>query len=60
MTGRWITTVSRRFNSADGSFAGVEQASLAKTPFLVTVSHELRTPLNGILGYAQLLHLERV
>jgi PAS domain S-box-containing protein len=35
-----------------------EQANRAKTRFLAGMSHELRTPLNGILGYAQLLHLD--
>ena len=35
-----------------------EQASQAKSRFLAGMSHELRTPLNGILGYAQLLHME--
>ena len=35
-----------------------EQASRAKTRFLAGMSHELRTPLNGIMGYAQLLHME--
>ena len=35
-----------------------ERASEAKSRFLASVSHELRTPLNGIMGYAELLHLE--
>ena len=35
-----------------------ERANRAKSRFLAGMSHELRTPLNGILGYAQLLHLE--
>ena len=35
-----------------------EQANRAKSRFLAGMSHELRTPLNGIMGYAQLLHLE--
>jgi PAS domain S-box-containing protein len=35
-----------------------EQASRAKSRFVAGMSHELRTPLNGILGYAQLLHME--
>jgi PAS domain S-box-containing protein len=35
-----------------------EQASHAKSRFLASMSHELRTPLHGILGYAELLHLE--
>jgi len=35
-----------------------DRANRAKSRFLSNMSHELRTPLNGILGYAQLLHLE--
>jgi len=32
-----------------------EQASEAKSAFLLSMNHELRTPLNAILGYAQIL-----
>jgi two-component system sensor histidine kinase/response regulator len=35
-----------------------EQATQAKSRFLAGVSHELRTPLHGILGYAELLHVD--
>ncbi|MBD3669626.1 MAG: hybrid sensor histidine kinase/response regulator [Gammaproteobacteria bacterium] len=36
-----------------------EAASLAKTEFLSRVSHELRTPMNAIMGFAQLMDLDR-
>ena len=36
-----------------------EAANRAKSEFLANMSHELRTPLNGILGYAQILQLDK-
>ncbi|WP_144006975.1 ATP-binding protein, partial [Pelomonas sp. KK5] len=36
-----------------------EAANRAKSEFLSRMSHELRTPLNGLLGFTQLLQLER-
>ena len=35
-----------------------ESANQAKGTFLATLSHEFRTPLNGMLGYADILHLD--
>lgn len=36
-----------------------EQASEAKSAFLSRASHELRTPLNAVLGFAQMMRLDR-
>ena len=36
-----------------------EAANKAKSEFLANMSHELRTPLNGILGYTQILKLDK-
>ena len=36
-----------------------ENANRAKSEFLSRMSHELRTPLNAVIGFAQLLRLDR-
>ncbi len=36
-----------------------EMAERSRNDFLSRISHELRTPLNGVLGYAQLMALDR-
>jgi PAS domain S-box-containing protein len=37
-----------------------ERASTAKSEFLSRMSHELRTPLNSVLGFAQLLDMDKL
>jgi signal transduction histidine kinase len=37
-----------------------ESANRAKSAFLAITSHELRTPLTGIIGFCELLQLEKV
>lgn len=37
-----------------------EKASQAKSRFVSSMSHEMRTPMNAILGFAQLLEVDRL
>ncbi len=39
--------------------AAADFANQAKSEFLANMSHELRTPLNGILGYSQILTMDK-
>ncbi|MFN4340439.1 MAG: ATP-binding protein [Azonexus sp.] len=55
---RMADSVEESFRRLDEAREKAEEASRQKSAFLATMSHELRTPLNGILGFAELLHLE--
>jgi CheY-like chemotaxis protein len=48
-----------RLQASESALARAESVSLAKSEFVSRMSHELRTPLNAMLGFAQLLGLDR-
>ncbi len=48
-----------RLEEAEHAREVAESSNRAKSEFLSRMSHELRTPLNAMLGFAQLLELDR-
>jgi PAS domain S-box-containing protein len=52
-------TERRRAAELEVARRTAEGASQAKSDFLSRMSHELRSPLNAMLGYAQLLEIDR-
>ena len=52
-------TLQHELEQARRDRLAADAANAAKTQFLSRVSHELRTPLNAVLGFAQLLEVDR-
>jgi len=55
-----IRDITERKRIEEQRRRALQEASRLKSEFLANMSHELRTPLNAIIGFAEILHDEKV
>lgn len=55
-----LAAMEREAQRLEVERAAAARANQAKSEFLSRMSHELRTPLNAVLGFGQLLQMERL
>ena len=56
---RDLTQAKARECELEAAKDAAEKANASKTEFLARVSHEIRTPLHAILGFAEVIRVER-
>jgi len=56
---RDITQIKENRDSLKQAKQEAERANKAKSEFISSMSHELRTPLNAVLGFSQLLMMDK-
>jgi PAS domain S-box-containing protein len=55
-----IRDITERKRIEEQRRRALQEASRLKSEFLANMSHELRTPLNAIIGFAEIVHDEKV
>jgi PAS domain S-box-containing protein len=55
-----VRDITERKQLQEEQYRRIKEANRLKSEFLANMSHELRTPLNAVIGFASLMHEEKV